>query len=166
MKNKFAIASIAAGVLLLSVHAANAACVWCDETGCHVTPGPCPLGSAAQFTGTAAISCFGCGDSAGTASLTVVGAVRGSVTSGSAFASYTVHEATGAACVISGTADGTLTGAINGSFSWMRVGALAVISTAGDIDGQGIAAFAITSPIGNPCGGAVIAEVGGLIGGG
>jgi hypothetical protein len=30
------------GLILFVTPAANAACVWCDETGCHVTTGPCP----------------------------------------------------------------------------------------------------------------------------
>ena len=43
--------------------------------------------------------------------------------------------------------------------------ATAVITTAGDINGAGIAAFAVTSPIGLPCGGPVDATVAGSVAG-
>jgi hypothetical protein len=136
-------------------------------------------GGAGTFVGTASINCFGCGDSAGTAKLCVTGVkvVAGPVAivdpcvtaatggAGNVTASYTVHEDTGAGCVVSGTASGTTTGAVNVAFNWTRVGAVAVISTTGDINGAGVAAFVVTSPAGLPCGGAVSALVVGALAG-
>jgi hypothetical protein len=129
-----------------------------------MTPASAAVGDAVAFVGTAHINCFGCGDSTGTASLTGVGVAGGAVVNGAAHASYSVNEsAASPGCVISGTASGSVTGAIAVQFNWSRVGAVAVISTTGDIDGTGVAAFAVTSPAGNPCGGAVDAVVAGAI---
>ncbi|HWL35973.1 MAG TPA: hypothetical protein VNQ77_07245 [Frankiaceae bacterium] len=114
---------------------------------------------AVGFTGVASIGCFGCpGPRPGTATLTVVGAAFGS-----ASASYTVVDPADATCVISGSATGSVTGAIDVNFTWLRVGATAVITTTGDIDGAGAAVFVVTSPVGNPCGGPVTAQVAGAI---
>jgi hypothetical protein len=129
-----------------------------------ITPASAAPGAVA-FVGSANITCFGCGDSAGTASLTGVGVVNGGAANGSASATYTVHEDTGAGCIVSGTASGSVSGAVNVDFNWTRVGAVAVISTTGDVNGQGVAAFVVTSPVGNPCGGAVSAEVAGAVAG-
>jgi hypothetical protein len=152
---KIVLSIMSAGTVLLFAPAAQAwPCVVCDENGCPVVYDPCPYPStgarnAAAFSGTAAIDCFGCGDSAGTAELTVAG---DGPTLGAAHADYTVHEGTGTDCVISGAADGTVTGAINVSFNWNRVGAVAQINTSGDLNGSGAAAFVVTGPAGLPCG--------------
>ncbi len=132
-----------------------------------MTPASADTGAVA-FTGTASITCFGCGDSNGTAALTGVGAtVEGGVVNGSATATYTVHEdnAVGIECVVSGTANGSTTGAVAVNFNWTRVGAVAVITTSGQINGAGVAGFAVTSPVGPPCGGPVQALVVGAIAG-
>ena len=66
-------------------------------------------------------------------------------------AAYTVTEGTGTDCVIQGQAFGTTTGAVNTAFTWSRFGAVAIISTTGDINGPGVAAFVVTTA-GLPCG--------------
>jgi hypothetical protein len=114
------------------------------------TSTPASAAAVVAFAGTATIDCFGCGDSQGTAELTGAGSVAGNV--GSAHADYTVHEGTGTDCVISGTAEGGVTGALNVSFNWNRVGAVALINTTGDVNGSGTAAFVVTGPAGLPCG--------------
>jgi hypothetical protein len=113
------------------------------------TPASAAPGAVA-FLGTATIDCFGCGLSQGTADLAVLGVVNGGAASGAAHAVYTVTP-TGN-CLVSGVAEGTVTGAVNVAFTWVRVGAVAVISTAGDINGTGVGTFVITDPIGVPCG--------------
>ncbi len=151
-------------------------------------------GGAVLFEAAVHINCFGCGDSNGTASFCVTGTANGSafagcgyegqhhrgrraVIGGGGVATYTVHEdnAIGVECVISGTANGTsatsgtalgrMSGAISGTFTWTRVGAVALMATAGDINGVGTAVFAVTSPVGPPCGGAVDAVAIGQISG-
>ncbi len=121
---------------------------------------PANAAGAVAFTGTAHIDCFGCGSSTGTADLTGVG-----THSGAATANFTVFEPEGATCVVTGSASGTVTGAVNVVFNWTRVGATAVITTSGDINGAGVAAFVVTSPVGNPCGGPVTASVVGAVAG-
>jgi hypothetical protein len=69
-------------------------------------------------------------------------------------------------CVITGSADGTTSGELaTVTFHWLRVGAVAVISTTGEITGAGVAAFAVTSPAlpRIPCGGPVDADVAGVL---
>lgn len=129
------------------------------------TSGPAYAQGAGVFHGTAHINCFGCGDSSGTAALSVTGEVNGvAKTEAAVNASYTLHEDS-LTCPAVGTASGGFSGAVNGSFTWTRVGASAVITTAGDINGAGIAAFAVTSPVGLPCGGPVNATVVGSVAG-
>lgn len=132
-----------------------------------MTPASAAPGGAVAFTGTANISCFGCpGTPSGTASLTGVGVtLDAQVVNGSATANYTVTEPTDETCVVTGTANGSVTGAIDVSFNWIRVGATAVITTTGDVNGAGVAVFVVTSPVGNPCGGAVTATVAGAVAG-
>ncbi len=113
---------------------------------------------AVAFHGTAEIACFGCGVSSGTATLTSVGTHSGGST-----ATYTVNEPTGVTCVVTGSASGSTSGAVNVSFNWTRVGPIAVFTTSGDINGAGVAAFKVTEPVGLPCGGAVKAQVFGAI---
>jgi hypothetical protein len=138
---------------------------------------PASAAGAGAFVGTAVIACFGCGTSTGTAALCWIGAYTGppptvglgcsAVVTGSpnVTATYTVQEDGGVNCVITGTATGTTTGAVDVAFNWTRVGAVAVISTTGDINGAGVAAFVVTSPVGLPCGARVQAQVVGAIAG-
>ena len=126
---------------------------------------PAYAAGAGAFEGTAHINCFGCGSSSGTADLKVAGVVGTSAKAlADVSASYTVSEAPGT-CPAVGSAVGSFGGAINGTFTWTRVGATAVITTAGDINGAGVAAFAVTSPVGLPCGGSVNATVVGAVAG-
>ena len=80
------------------------------------------------------------------------------------WATYTVFESP-TTCPITGSANGATTGDVVVQFNWTRVGATAVITTTGDINGGGVAVFAVTDPIGNPCGGPVTAVVAGAIAG-
>ena len=123
---------------------------------------PAPAGVA--FEGTATISCFGCGVSSGSASLAVAGRTRRELVGGTSTASFTVTEGP-TTCPVTGSANGTITGEVDAAFSWTRVGAVAVITTSGDVKGTGTAAFVVESPVGSPCGGPVSARVSGLIGG-
>ncbi|MDQ1705137.1 MAG: hypothetical protein QOF18_1503 [Frankiaceae bacterium] len=129
------------------------------------TTGSAYAQGAGVFQGTAHINCFGCGSSSGTATLKVTGELGGTaMTQAAVSADYSVTEAAGT-CPAVGSATGNFSGAINGTFTWTRVGATAVITTAGDIKGDGIAAFAVTSPAGLPCGGPVTASVAGSVAG-
>jgi hypothetical protein len=74
----------------------------------------------------------------------------GSVGGPNVSATYTVHEGTDVDCVISGSAEGTTTGAVVTSFNWNRVGAVAQINTSSA--GNGVALFVVTGPAGLPCG--------------
>lgn len=105
---------------------------------------PAQAQGAVAFTGTATIDCFGCGTSTGTATLSGSGVLNGAAVSGSASASFDLEEPA-ATCPASGSASGSVTGVVNVDFTWLRVGATAVITTSGDIDGAGTAAFAVTS---------------------
>jgi hypothetical protein len=126
----------------------------------------------AVFTGTAHINCFGCGTSTGTAELAGQDpSVSAEVETDdaeleTAHAAYSVQEDGGTSCVITGTATGTTVGELaTVSFNWTRIGAVAVISTTGEINGAGVAVFVVTSPIGLPCGGPVDATVVGTVAG-
>ncbi len=162
--------AFALGTVFVFAPAAQAyPCVVCDWEGCPRIEDPCPYGGdgsgAAAFTGNAHINCFGCGSSTGTASLSVAGIVGTTFVDGSESASFTVVEGTGPTCVISGSASGSATGALNLSFTWTRLGAVAVVTTVGDIDGAGLATFVVTSPVGNPCGRSADVSVVGSIAG-
>ena len=123
-------------------------------------------GGAVAFTGTAYLDCFGCGYSHGTADLSVIGLVGGNVVDGPAYADYTmVQPNISPFCMISGSASGYVTGTVNVTFNWTRVGALALIGTTGDITGLGFATFTVTSPTGVPCGGPVVAQFEGTVAG-
>ena len=129
---------------------------------------PASANGAGHYSGTATIDCFGCGDSFGIASLSFTGVYNGyAVVSGPASATYTVNEpAVGPACVVTGTAVGSVTGTLNLTFAWTRIGAAALVTTAGDINGASAAAFRVTSPSGIPCGASnVTADVQGAIAG-
>lgn len=129
------------------------------------TAAPGYAAGGGAFNGQAQIGCFGCGASSGTASLSVSGVINGkSVVQGHVDASYTVSESS-TTCPAVGTANGSFSGAVNGTFTWTRVGATAVITTSGDLSGAGVAAFAVVQPKGLPCGGPVTADVVGSVAG-
>lgn len=144
---------------------------------------PASAVGAGNFIGEASIVCFGCNVSTGTADLCVNGVFvaedvpptsvppavtqveceyDGDNTVWNVEATYTVIEIP-SQCPVTGSATGSTTGAVNVTFNWTRVGANAVITTTGDIDGGGTASFAVTDPVGNPCGGPVTAAVAGMI---
>lgn len=110
---------------------------------------------AGVFTGSASINCFGCGSSNGTAELDIAAGTL----SGHVHASYTVNEPP-ATCPVQGSATGSTTGAVTVNFVWTRLGATAVITTTGSVNGAGVAAFVV---VGNPCGGPVTATVAGAL---
>lgn len=107
------------------------------------------------FEGEAEIDTFGLGASQGRAKLRITGDVHGTtVVNEAATATFTLNEPAGT-CPATGTASGDVTaddGSFSVDFNWSRVGATAVITTTGDIEGTGVAAFAPTSPIGPICG--------------
>lgn len=133
-------------ILRSAVLAATAA------TAMTMTTAPAHADGAVAFTGTATIACFGCGPSTGSASLSVSGSVNGSTqVNAAATASFSLNEPS-ATCPATGSASGSVSGSGFGvTFNWTRVGATAVITTSGDIDGGGSAAFKADSA--NPCGG-------------
>lgn len=116
--------------------------------------------SAAAFHGTATVGCFGCGDygpPGNDAWFTVSGMLDGTgVLNAAGHATVGVSEPVGVTCLLSGRASGLVTVAGVGTtyLHWTRTGAFAVVSTGW---GNGPAAFVITSPFGNPCGGMVTA---------
>lgn len=129
---------------------------------------PASAATAAVFKGSAEIGCFGCGTygpAGNSASFTVWGVVQNQPTEptgAGGSATFTVTEPVGALCVVSGSAQGEITlGGITADFTWTRFGATAVVSVNGV--GTGAAAFKVTTPVGNPCGGAVKAEFAGAI---
>jgi hypothetical protein len=127
---------------------------------------PAGAAGAGAFAGDASIDCFGCGTSDCSASLTVGGVVGTAPAVGAAATtSCTANEPADVTCVVSGSASGRVEGSVNVDFNWTRVGAAAVITTSGDINGAGAAVFVVTSPVGNPCGQAVAAKVVGALAG-
>lgn len=154
MKRLLPVALVAAGIVNGSPVA---------HASCHLTEPWNPRCWTTAFTARAGVNCFGCGVSSGAADIWFAPAVQG-VTSPNAKATYTVTEIPGQ-CPVTGSATGSVTGVANLSFSWARVGAVAVISTTGDVNGGGTATFAVTSPVGSPCGGSVTAQVVGAIAG-
>lgn len=128
------------------------------------TTAPAYAAGAGSFNGNAHINCFGCGASNGSANLKVTGVINGvAKTQADVVATFNVTEAA-LTCPAVGSAVGGFSGAVNGTFTWTRVGATAVITTAGDINGAGVAAFA-TTKAGLPCGGPVDAVVAGTVAG-
>lgn len=128
---------------------------------------PASAANAAVVVGSATIGCFGCGTygpAGNSASFTAAGTVNGVTAAGAAgSATFTVTEPVGATCVVSGSATGTISvdGVGSTGFTWSRTGAYANVVTAW---GNAHVAFAVTSPVGNPCGGAVTASfVGALV---
>jgi hypothetical protein len=133
-----------------------------------------PGAGVIAYTGTAHLSCFGCGvksdgQFAGTAAgagATTAGpvVVNGAITANN----FTYNESnTDPQCVVQGTADGSVNvGPYAATFHWQRVGAIAIV-TLSNVNGGGLsggvgasaAAFGVTSPVGDPCGKAVTATV-------
>jgi hypothetical protein len=139
-----------------------------------VAPSSAPAApGAGAFYGTVHIDCFGCGDSDGYGDWCwwYIVLPDGRIIClddilppwYNTHATFTVHESPGAECAVSGTADGVMTGAVNGGFTWARVGAFAVITTTGDVNGSGVMSFVVTSPAGLPCGSPVTANVAGEV---
>ena len=140
---------------------------------------PASAATAAVFTGTATVGCFGCGTYGPTgngATLWVDGVVAGGVagpavqfvTAANGGATFTVTESNvDPECVISGSASGTVTvqtsaGPVSAGFTWTRTGIVAVVSIP-SIGGLGAAVFVVTDPIGDPCGKAVTAQIAGAL---
>ena len=138
---------------------------------------PASAQTAGAFEGQAHIGCFGCGiygPGGNGADFQVAGTINGNTGTGTGWASFTVNEPPGAGCIISGSADGEIHVTVDGTagsatydstFAWGRVGAVAVITVTGDINGTATAAFKVTNPVGNPCGQAVDAQFAGAIAG-
>jgi hypothetical protein len=114
------------------------------------------------FHGTAHINCFGCGASTGSALLDFSGVVNGMpIAEGAVQASYSVWEDP-RLCPAVGSAAGYFTGAVDGTFTWTREGAFAVITTQGEINGVGVALFS-TKHVGLVCGDLIDADVAGTV---
>jgi hypothetical protein len=135
--------------------------------------------TAATFEGVVTVGCFGCGLSgpAGNgATLWVDGLVHGGiagpavygVTPGNGSASFTVdNSAPDPECLLSGRATGTVTvgtttGSVSANFVWTRTGANALI-TIPSWGAVGHAVFAITDPVGDPCGKKITAHIAGQV---
>lgn len=95
------------------------------------------------YVGTLHIGCFGCGTFG-------PGGNSGAITTtvGPATLTFTVNESP-ALCPLVGDGFGVVNGAINGTLTWVRVGAV-WHTTFNGLPGDGV--FLITSPVGNPCG--------------
>lgn len=115
------------------------------------TAGGSPASAGAgAFTGTVTFDCFGCGASMGRGDFTLF--------SGAPFwADFSVNEPP-ATCPLTGDAAGRFYGAVNGDFTWTRIGSDLTIRTNGL---PGNATIVIT---GNPCGQSnVTAQVAGTL---
>jgi hypothetical protein len=138
---------------------------------------PAEAATAVTFEGDAYIDCFGCGASAGEATLwvggvyddeVVVPAVYG-VTPPNAHAWFDVDEPP-STCPLTGTATGSFSvlttgGWRSGSFDWTRVATQAVVTVNGSA-AAGPATFVVTAPAGIACGQPdVVAHVTGSVGG-
>lgn len=133
------------------------------------TPASATPGGAFAFTGSTTLTCFGCGHRDNQkANLSVTGASLAPATfvAAPATADFSIDEEGGVLCLVTGSANGTVSGGgLNVTFNWTRVGAVAVILTAGSVDGAGVAAFVVTDPVGPPCGGQVTASFAGAVAG-
>lgn len=123
-----------------------------------------------QFHGTATIDCFGCASTTGTASLVVTGVLGGNALVGAPAtarfnAMYPPVILRQIDCLVVGVAHGSVSGAVDVEFNWTRLGAVAVITTTGEVTGVGTATLFVTSPAGVPCGQRVTATFAGAIGG-
>ena len=131
-----------------------------------VPAAPASALNVAVVTGTATIGCFGCGTygpAGNSASFTVSGTILGTTAiNGPGSPSFTVTEPVGAICVVSGSATGTISvaGFPPSGFNWTRTGPIALVTS--DY-GTAVIVFVVTSPVGNPCGGAVTATFAGAL---
>jgi hypothetical protein len=80
-----------------------------------------------------------------TGSLTAAGAVSGAVG-----VTGTVFEQASLCPAVMSTISGTFSGAVDATFLWTRVGTVALVTTRGDVDSNGVAAAAFTEPV-EPC---------------
>ena len=115
---------------------------------------------AIAFTCTAHLGAFGvAGTHNGTCDGgTAIGLGEGTLVAPGSFSADFTYNEPPATCPALGNAAGTAH--INGAdepFTWTRVGAVALISLPDETAGAGVATFAVTSPLGLPCGGAVTA---------
>src|SRR5688500_13702054 len=90
---------------------------------------PAAAASGLTFHGTVTVACFGCpGTTTGTAALTVAGVVGSTPVAGAVRADF--HGDLGSApnCLVGGQASGAFSGVVDGTFTWTRRGAAAVIT--------------------------------------
>jgi hypothetical protein len=121
---------------------------------------------AGQFDGQAHLPCFGCGTSNGTFDGTFSGVLANVTVAGVPMHAAFTYTEDGATCPVSGNAAGAATiGASSYQFEWIRYGSDALITFTGASTGNGRATFAVTTPVGLPCGGAVVANVHGQLAG-
>ncbi|HEU0132498.1 MAG TPA: hypothetical protein VFQ85_16050 [Mycobacteriales bacterium] len=80
-----------------------------------------------------------------TGQLVAAGAVNGVVA-----VDGTAWERAGLCPAVASTISGTFSGAFDATFYWTRVGAVALVTTRGDVDSDGVAVAAFTAPP-NPC---------------
>jgi hypothetical protein len=134
-----------------NVHAVGAGTV--SGSGSDLCVGSCPgARNVVAFDGTWRSDCFGCGSSDAEMSLSVTSAGSGGAGVGQpAWSSFTANEPADATCLLSGSASGHISGAIEVDFNWTRLGPFAVISMTGHVNGIGTGTFTLTSPIGLPC---------------
>jgi hypothetical protein len=108
------------------------------------------------LVGTLHVNCFGCGASAGTASLKFTGVARGQrFVTAPVNLSFSFNSAVQTAC-IGAVGSGSYAGAIDGTFTMNfgpTVATEAVLSLQGDINGAGSLTAAVTTPKALLCGG-------------
>lgn len=131
-----------------------------------VPAAPASAVSAAHFQGSATIGCYGCGTygpAGNSASFTITGIVNNTpVVNAAGSASFTVMQPTGATCVVTGTASGTVWVDGVGS-TWFHATSVGATATASTGWGTAFVTFWIVSPVGNPCGGSVTASFTGIL---
>ena len=126
--------------------------------GCVVGPCVTDRANVVAFEGAWHEDCFGCDMPApGNAALTVTSAGTTYVEVGSpATATFVAAESSGVLCLVTGSAYGTISGAIDLYFNWTRLGAFAVLTVGGDFVGTGTGTFFTTATV---CGGPIDAHV-------
>lgn len=129
-----------------------------------LVPAPVAAVTLGEFHGDAILPCFGCGRrDDGTFHGTFTGVIGDEPVAGAPMgASFSYEEPV---CPVLGNASGTavVVDVAQVDFTWTRVGAHAVITFSGDVSGNGVATFVVTSPAGNPCGQPVTAIVAGTV---
>ncbi|MDQ1712267.1 MAG: hypothetical protein QOE45_1717 [Frankiaceae bacterium] len=129
---------------------------------------PAQATSGVTFTADIVVDGLGSGGHTGEAWLCVSGVVGGTVVTCAggynAHATFTLVNSY-PVCQAMGDAWGTVTGAVQTSFTWVRVGDTAFITTSGGSlgSGNGTATFTVTSPVGIPCGQTVRATAEGSV---